>query len=74
MPMYKKIPNSTDIGIFFSTGDAKIDNPVINETKKPDKRCSLISAIFGESPGAWFLRWKKGLAKKTSEFAGMFSR
>lgn len=54
--MYKKTPNSTDIGICFSTGAAKIDNPIINDTKKPDKRCSFMSAIFGESPGAWFLK------------------
>jgi hypothetical protein len=50
--MYKKTPNSTDIGIFFNRGDAKIDNPIISDTKKPERRCSFISAIFGESPGA----------------------
>jgi hypothetical protein len=55
IPMYKKTPKSTDIGICLSKDDAKIDKPTKSETKKPDKRCSLISAIFGESPGAWFL-------------------
>lgn len=50
--MYKNTPNSTDIGIFFNSGAAKIDKPVMRETKKPDSRCSLMSAIFGESPGA----------------------
>lgn len=39
IPMYKKTPKSTDIGICFSKGDAKIDKPTNNETKKPDKRC-----------------------------------
>lgn len=55
MPMYKKTPNKTAIGICLSNGAAKIESPIISETKNPDKRCSLISAIFGESPGAWFL-------------------
>jgi hypothetical protein len=50
--MYKKTPNSTAIGTFLSKGEAKIDNPIIIDTKKPDRRCSFISAIFGESPGA----------------------
>lgn len=52
IPMYKKTPKRTDNGICLSKGDAKMDNPVKRETKKPDKRCSLMSAIFGESPGA----------------------
>jgi hypothetical protein len=53
--MYKKTPKSTDIGICLRRGAAKIESPIINETKKPERRCSLMSAIFGESPGAWFL-------------------
>jgi hypothetical protein len=52
IPMYKKTPNSTAIGICLSNGAAKIDNPIMSDTKNPDKRCSLISAILGESPGA----------------------
>jgi len=53
--MYKKTPKSTAIGICFSNGEAKSDNPIINDTKKPESLCSLISAILGESPGAWLL-------------------
>jgi hypothetical protein len=51
-PMYKNTPKSTAIGICFKSGAAKIDNPIRSDTKKPDKRCSLMSATFGESPGA----------------------
>jgi hypothetical protein len=52
MPMYKKTPKSTDIGICLSSGAAKILRPIMSDTKKPERRCSLISAILGESPGA----------------------
>lgn len=52
IPMYKNTPKSTAIGICLSNGAAKIESPIISDTKNPDKRCSLISAIFGESPGA----------------------
>jgi hypothetical protein len=50
--MYKKTPNSTDIGICFNNGAAKIDSPIMSDTKNPESLCSLMSAIFGESPGA----------------------
>jgi hypothetical protein len=52
--IYKKIqlPNKTAIGICLSKDDAKIENPTIKDTKKPESLCSLMSIIFGESPGA----------------------
>lgn len=62
-PMYKKTPKSTAMGIFFKIGEAKIESPIMSDTKKPDNLCSLMSATFGESPGAWFLSEHKKISK-----------
>lgn len=52
IPIYKKTPKSTDIGINLRSGAIVTDKPINKETIKPDIRCSLTSVMCGLSPGA----------------------
>lgn len=52
IPIYKKTPNRTDIGINLRSGAIVTDKPINNETMKPDIRCSFTSVMCGLSPGA----------------------
>lgn len=56
-PMYKKIPNSTAIGIKRNNGAIVTDMPTNNDTTRPETRCSFTSTMCGLSPGAWVLEW-----------------
>lgn len=55
--MYKKMPNSTAIGINRNNGAIVTDIPTNSETTKPETRCSLTSTMCGLSPGACVLKW-----------------
>jgi hypothetical protein len=45
IPMYKKTPNNTDIGIRRKRGAIATERPTMMDTKRPEIRCSLTSVM-----------------------------